>query len=162
MTTLYHGTLCPNEILARGFDIDAPRRCDPGDFGWGVYLTSNIARAKGYGTVLAVEVDLSALALVPNPYFLTPEGGRLRSTSPMEELFYGYVFAEGPAFMRTVNSRGEEREAHAKEVRKIFLTAGYKGIRTYTYDRETVVFDTTAILSVEKFKKGGARHSPSR
>lgn len=159
MESFYHGTNRPDEVLAKGFDIDAPRRCDPGDFGWGVYLTAQLARATSFGKVLSVRVDLTRFALVPNPYFLE-NGKSVLPATPEEKLFYECVFHEGG--MKTVTARGEERAQNAKEVRRVFLAAGYTGIRTLTYDREAVVFDPSTILAVEIFKKERARRSPSR
>lgn len=146
METFYHGTNRSDEILASGFDIDAPRRCDPGDFGWGVYLTAKLGRAKFLGTVLQVEVDLTRFALVPNPYFLS-KGEEVLPVTPEEKLFYECVFSKGG--MRTINGRREERANHAKEVQRLFLSAGFLGICTKTYDNEAVVFSTDAILSVQ-------------
>ena len=54
---LYHGTSHTTAILADGFDLEAQRTMDPGDFGWGVYLTDSPSRARAHGKVLVVEVE---------------------------------------------------------------------------------------------------------
>ena len=66
----YHGTPSYKKILASGFDIDAPRKHDPGDFGWGIYVVGNLPRAKAYGKVLGVIFDTLSCAYIPNPYFI--------------------------------------------------------------------------------------------
>lgn len=58
--TLYHGSAAVDAIVKRGFDIEAKRVADVGDFGWGIYLgTISSARAAGGKTnVIAVKVDI--------------------------------------------------------------------------------------------------------
>lgn len=63
----FHGTTpdLADKILTEGFDLAAPRLSDPGDFGWGVYLTDHIERARGYGKgLLRVTVDTQQFAVV--------------------------------------------------------------------------------------------------
>ena len=54
--TFYHGTSREQAAAMRidGIDMSAPRKRDPGDFGWGFYLTGDLERAqKLWGSSLA-------------------------------------------------------------------------------------------------------------
>lgn len=154
--TFYHGTsaVAASRILADGFDVHAPRVCDPGDLGWGVYLTSGPSRARACGdTVLAVTVDTTNFARIRNPYFIEglkpvkPRGG-------VEKLFYGAAF-DRHGEMLTVKGRG--RVAASKKVARTFLDAGYDGIIAGPFDIsgiEVVVFDPDeAIVDVARMAK---------
>ena len=103
MTRFYHGTSKERaaEILERGVDLNAPRSHDPGDFGWGLYLTQNLVRAQQYGSViLEVDVDLECFAHVPNPYFIEKLVPTQPQTPP-ERLFYSLAF-DGEGRMKRV------------------------------------------------------------
>lgn len=146
---LYHGTdeASAARILSEGFDVDALRRSDPGDFGWGVYLTSSLPRARAYGSVvLEVEVDESRFARLPCPYFLD-DFQRVEPETEVERLFYSVAFdAEGE--MLTIHS--PDREGVSKAVAKTFLEAGYDGLVTGPGrygDLEVVVFRVLAASS---------------
>ncbi len=130
MDTYYHGTPSWNRILNLGFDMEAPRRSDPGDFGWGIYLTQSKSRAKAYGTVLKVAVDVSRFALIPNPYFLKG-WERVPPVSAEERLFHETVFNGDQ--MATVNLQRDARIEAAKKVRQVFMGHGYQGIRISGY-----------------------------
>lgn len=146
----FHGTSQDtwDSIKEHGVDFEARRKSDPGDMGWGFYLTGNLARAKSYGsTVLEAEVEESALAVIPNPYFL--DG--LERTQPQtaaEKLFFSLAF-DGEK-MLTVNGTTKEREDTAKEIRRTFLRYGYKGIRSSYAGGETVIFDSSAIIKIDR------------
>lgn len=143
--TLYHGSSAWEKILEVGFDLEHPRRSDPGDFGWGLYLSANPARARSYGKVLKVSLDPSRLAYISNPYFLD-RFERVEPKTEEEKLFYGLVF-DGD-IMKTVNLPSDLRVAAAKLVRQVFLEKGYTGIRTSLDDEETVLFSLSAIQRV--------------
>ncbi len=143
----YHGTSHLDEILTKGFDIDAPRRSDPGDFGWGTYLTKSRPRARAYGKVLQVHVDPTKLAHIQDPYFLHA-GERTRPVTDLEKLFYELAFPDGPSSMKTVQGPTDARVACAKIIREEFLSRGYSGITTSMDDCESVIFDHSAILRV--------------
>lgn len=155
--TFYHGTNAANAslIIIHGFDVDAPKRCDPGDFGCGIYLTSELSRARSYGdTVLAVTIDTDNFARIRNPYFL--EG--LKSLKPkgaVERLFYGVAFDKN-GDMLTVT--GDDREAASREVAITFLDADYDGIVAGPWGPnsgiEVVMFDPDeAIVDVARMAK---------
>lgn len=152
--TFYHGSPVYEEILRRGFDHDAPRRCDPGDFGWGVYLTAQLARAKCHGPVLEVRVETSRLAFIRNPYFLK-DLQSFPPETPEEKLFHELVFGDRGE-MRTVKTFPGEtptRDAVCREVQRVFLLEGYSGITTGMDDQETVLFDLSAVLLVSNLQK---------
>ena len=80
--TMYHGTseASAQSILDQGIDIDAERRRDPGDFGWGFYLTGDRERAARMGrVVLSVTINVARFAFLEFPYFIIPggAGGRI-------------------------------------------------------------------------------------
>lgn len=144
--TWYHGTLKSKEILKDGFDMDAKRVSDTGDFGWGAYFTTNVSRARVHGTVLKVIVDTSRFAYLATPYFL--KGANLVAPKTKDEkLFYGIAF-DSKGQMLTVSSGKSKRISVSKEIRKAFLAAGYQGIKTPYGGGELVVFDVDAIKSV--------------
>ena len=154
-TTLYHGTSRKRAalILAEGVDMEAPRTRDPGDFGWGFYLTTSLSRARACGeVVLEVAVDTSNFAYLPYPYFLkrgsiTP----LEPTTEVERLFHDTVFTlvdNDWWKMGTVNGTADERQRAARKVRDCFLAHGHAGIETPHDDGEVVVFDPTSIQHI--------------
>jgi hypothetical protein len=145
--TWYHGTTPANaaKIRAEGFDVDAPRRSDPGDFGWGIYLTDRPSRARSYGReVLAVTIDESRFARLPNPYFLKGLE-QVEPRTAAEKLFYSAAF-DDEGHMLTVSS--PDRVGAAKAVTRAFLAKGYAGIIGGPHtlgDLEVVVFDPSAV-----------------
>lgn len=144
---VYHGTNDAESVLA-GVCLDIPRRRDPGDFGWGFYCAFDRDRAAAHGRhVLVVDVDESALARIPNPYFLDLLDQLLPETS-QEHLLYGLIFDEPGGLMLTV--RGDRRDETARQVTEAFLQAGWKGIVADSpLIAELVVFDPSAIRSIE-------------
>lgn len=147
----YHGTRpdIAEDILAHGFDVNAPRQNDPGDLGWGTYLTDRLRRARAYGSgVLTVEIDESRFARLPNPYFL--DGlAEVEPETLVERVFHRLAFANGE--MLTVRGSKEVRVTMAKRIAESFLTVGYAGIIAGPYRdgaTEVVVFDPSAIVSV--------------
>lgn len=147
---LFHGTSTDSaaKVLAEGFDVDAERRSDPGDLGWGTYLTNRSARARAYGEVLEVEIDESRFARLPNPYFL--DGlSEVEPETLVERVFHRLVFANG--IMLTVKGSKEERVIVAKRIAEAFMTAGYAGIIAGPFrdgSIEVVIFDPSAVISV--------------
>lgn len=146
----FHGSRRAEAIVTDGFDIEAPRTTDPGDFGWGVYLTDRVARARCHGEVLAVDVDTSRFAYIPSPYFIDGFDERTPETD-VERLFYDLAFKNGKPLL-IVGSQ-EQRVAIAKAIRSAFIEAGYDGILSAP-DRmgqvEAVVFHIDAIQSVSR------------
>lgn len=153
--TFYHGTSTgiASRILADGFDVHARRVSDPGDLGWGAYLTSSESRARSYGNaVLHVQIDTTNFARLKNPYFL--DG--LKSVKPKtatERLFYDVAF-DDKGDMLTV--QGRNRTAASKKVARTFMDHGYDGIIGGPFnmgDIEVVVFDDDAIVGVKQRAK---------
>ena len=152
MTIYFHGTgdSQATTILAEGFDIEAPRRSDPGDLGWGIYLTDSASRARAHGyQVLSVEVDTARYARITNPYFLKGFE-EVEPETPEERLFHGVAF-EGGQMLSVVADSLEKRVAVARRIREVFLAAGFAGIIAGP-DRmeqcEVVVFNPEAITGV--------------
>ena len=141
----YHGThpdfIAP--IISGGFDINARRRSDTGDFGWGVYVWPRRSQAKVYGVPLAIDVNTDRLAYIPNPYF-AKRGEVFQPITEAERLFHSLAF-DGRDMRTTL---GNGRIEASKRIASAFCLAGYTGIRTDNYG-ETVIFDLTAILRVE-------------
>jgi hypothetical protein len=151
MTMYFHGTDDDRAtaILADGFDMEAPRRSDPGDLGWGIYLTDRISRARAHGSsVLNVDVDESRFARIANPYFLKGLQEVMPETRE-ERLFHGVAFKDGQ--MLSVKGSKEDRIATARLIRDTFLAAGFDGIIAgpdQMRQREVVVFNPEAVQSI--------------
>ena len=147
MVIAYHGTDSARMILANGFSNIVARKRDPGDFGWGVYFTTDYDRADRHGeSVIKVGIDMYRMALIDNPYF-SESGHDTLPLTATEKLFYDAVFVR-TAHSRTMTTccgEWENRIAAAKRVRQVFLANGFTGITTRREDRETVVFDTSTI-----------------
>lgn len=158
MKRFFHGTRHAESILEQGFDLGAQRRTDPGDLGWGIYLTDTPARARAHGEALAVVVDDSRFARIKNPYF-EENLKRVEPETDVEALFYDNAFDENGE-MVTVRGEWEERVAASKAVRAAFLRAGYQGIISGPDRRgqhEVVVFDPDSIHSIDRWHVfGGA------
>lgn len=151
MTTYFHGTSQADKVLADGFDIEAPRRSDPGDFGWGIYLTDEPSRARAHGEVLCVEINTTKYTHIKSPYFL--DGFKeVEPVTPEERLFHGVAF-EGNQMLSVVADSLEERVAIARRIREVFLEAGFDGIIAGPDNRgqcEVVVFNPQTILKVAR------------
>jgi len=132
-----HGTHpdTAEKVLADGFDVEVPRRSDPGDFGWGVYLTSKLSRAKSYGsTILEVEIDEVQFVRMTNPYFL--DG--LKSVEPStfaEKLFHRIAFdgdtmltVKDPPPAKPGFPEPKSRVEVCKEIAQQFTIRGVAGI----------------------------------
>lgn len=147
----YHGTSEENaESIERdGFDLNALRRSDPGDLGWGIYLTNSIHRARAYGSaVLEVVINEGNFAKLPNPYFLKG----MEETKPEtdeEKLFYENAFEDGK--MLTIHG---DRVAAAKNISRAFILNGYDGIigRLGSGQIEVVVFQPKAIEAIRRIE----------
>ena len=147
----YHGTTneAADAILEHGFSQTIERRRDPGDFGWGTYLTQMLERAENLGeAVLEVKVDTSSFGHIENPYFLSG----LDTVEPRtehERMYFDSVM--GPqGLMKTVRGTLSSRTAAALEISSLFMDHGMGGFTTGLEDRETVVFDPGTIKSVRR------------
>jgi len=142
---LYHGTsreACES-IWENDVGVSGTRR-EPGDFGYGFYLTKSLVRARSYGPcVLEFLIDTRHYARVDNPYF-TSGFNMFWPTTTDERLFYSLAFGSGGE-MKTVKGSPESRLLAAVRIRNAFLGAGYKGIVTKYAGGEVVVFDADSI-----------------
>jgi len=143
----YHGTPRWQDILDKGIDIDAPKHSDPGDFGWGIYLTGKLSRARVYGRVFQIDIDARNMAYVSNPYFLVGLK-RVLPTTPEEKLFYSLAY-DSAGEMKTLHGSRESRIAAARAIQRGFLDAGYSGIVSDYDEGEAVLFETSPLLSVK-------------
>lgn len=144
---LYHGTSKEKaaSIMRSQFDFDARRSSDPGDFGWGVYLTAYKPRAKAYGeVVLEVVIDDSRLAYIPNPYFLE-KLEEIKPVTPEEIKFYDLAFDDN---LEMLTIHAVNREDVCKKIQKEFVLDGYTGIRSDYHGGEYVIFDSRAVKSI--------------
>lgn len=147
--TWYHGSHQVTKILEDGFDIEAKRASDAGDFGWGIYLTKKKSRAKLYGHILEITIDPSRYAYIPNPYF-TQSLRELKPQTDVEKIFYDLAFActdKGIVMLTLHDTASTSREKVAKNIRRVFLDLGYAGIITDHAGGEAVVFDVDSITA---------------
>jgi hypothetical protein len=149
-SAFYHGTSEKNaESIERdGFDLEALRRSDPGDLGWGIYLTNSIHRARAYGSaVLEVVVQAGNFAKLPNPYFLKGME-ELKPETDVEKLFYENAF-DSDGNMLTIHG---DRVAAAKNISRAFILNGYDGIigEVGPGQIEVVVFQPKAIEAIRR------------
>jgi hypothetical protein len=150
--TFFHGTFpgAARDIIEYGFDFEAERSSDPGDFGWGVYFSDSFIRARAYGrAVLEVELDLTSFARLPNPYFLRGFDS-VAPTTDVERLFYTLAFSGGE--MLTVRGSRAEREETSRAIRESFLSLGFLGILTGPDERgehAVVAFHPAALRWIE-------------
>jgi hypothetical protein len=143
----WHGTRAADAILAHGVDFAAGRASDPGDLGWGFYLSGSRARARCYGRqLLRVTIRPARFAYLPNPYFLDGMNS-VAPTTDVERLFYAHAFESDD--MKTCSAR-HDNEAAAKAVRDAFVAAGYAGIITPYEGGEAVVFTPDGIAKIER------------
>jgi len=147
---LFHGTGAEEAkfILGAGFDFrpEAERRRDPGDFGWGVYLTNDLARAREMGeVVLVVVIDKRRFAHIPNPYFLRL-GHEVEPMTDLEKLFHEIAFEGSEMLTCASTTPWERRVIVAQTLQREFLARGYVGIITETPDKETVMFSGKGVV----------------
>jgi len=120
---LYHGTTPENyySILKQGFKITEKEVSDPGDFGRGIYLTGMKGRAKAYGKVITVEVNLE------NPLIFHSVSEAYKWREKLIEKFGDTIHGKGSSIEERLQSR---REA-AEKWRNYFLEKGIDGIIIY-------------------------------
>ena len=166
LQTFFHGTSdeAADEIMENGFTHEIVRRRDPGDFGWGVYVTQDREWAEslsGGGTVIELEVDTQDFAHLPNPYFTRRSTApALEPITPQEKLFFQIVMEPGVfTRMRTIHgmpkdrtgrARAASRQRVAKQVRDRFLKRGLAGITTDLDPSEAVIFDLGSIKAMRR------------
>jgi hypothetical protein len=145
--TYWHGTTAAEAILALGVDFDAVRVSDPGDMGWGFYLTGEESRAKAYGSqILKVTIDPEKFAYLPNPYFL--DGLKdIEPITDVEKLFHEVAFGVD-GNMKTCS--GYEKDKVARKICDTFIAAGFSGIITPYSGGEVVVFAADGITEITK------------
>jgi len=110
---LFHATSdqAAESILRGGFDLNVARSSDPGDFGWAIYLTGNLSRARALGTAI-IEVE----AAFRNP---------LRFATTDE----AYKWLEEEAWPTTGNTvRGPDRIGASRAVAQFVQSMGHDAI----------------------------------
>ena len=142
---LYHGTspIRLEKILEEGFSLEAERVSDPGDFGWAVYLTGSLSRAKaaGWKNVLQVEVNLK------NPLVFKTEKGAYSWFLRNMHSKYGNSII-GPM---------DKRIESAKKYREVLMKEGYDSVVVeldgYSKEApwEVAIFDLTCIKNIKRF-----------
>lgn len=144
-------------IIADGVRLDLDHKRDPGDFGWGFYLTRDKRRASAIDRVLLqVEFQRDQCVYLENPYFMR-DGRTFRPGTYIELLFHRLCFLERhrldtrnePQVMGTVHGTPQERTVVAKAIRGAFLLRGFRGIVTGHAGGEAVIFDPDILTSVE-------------
>ncbi len=142
----YHATSKENavKILAEGFDLNAKRTADPGDFGWGFYSTCYLPRARGIGgIVLTVDVPLI------RPLRFQTMADAYAWLDTKQEVMGG----------DTVRGHTEERIACSKKLREhcleqgidglIIDDRGHRGYEVVSYQRMLLV-DDRGVRNLEK------------
>ncbi|MAG24176.1 hypothetical protein CMI47_01225 [Candidatus Pacearchaeota archaeon] len=150
----YHGTTkkAAEEILAHGFSHAIERRRDPGDFGWGTYLTQMRERAENLGeAVLEVHVDTSSFEHITHPYF-RDRNDLVWPQTDAQRIFFDMVMEPGGRRMKTVHGPLASRREVALEIAQLFREQGIGGFTTGLEDGETVVFDLRAIKNIRRIR----------
>ena len=150
---LWHATTieAAAAILRGGVNMEAQRRNDVGDLGWGFYLTGSMSRARCYGRgILEIEIHRDQFAVVSNPYFLKGMDV-VRPKTEDERLFYSLAFDE-LGDMMTCSGRYDRaaKETAARNIRLAFLELGCAGIISDYSDGEVVVFAAEGIVSIKE------------
>jgi len=171
---LYHGSLAKEQILTRGFDINAPRSRDPGDFGWGIYLTSSVGKAKavaGMSNVLEVRVCFTRPLILHSPYSIgNPEttgdwfirGLREKYGDPVHGLTPEEVeelYRQGKSNEQIKQLDDDNRVTSAKKWAEEIQKAGYDAVvweKPYRYGKivphyEVVIFDPSQITEIKPY-----------
>lgn len=173
---LYHGARVKEEILRRGFDIEAPRVADPGDFGWGIYLTSDLNRARATGgtkNVLDVQACFKNPLVLHAPYSINPpETAGDRFINQLRERYgdtvHGLTTEEAIELHRqgkspdqiatiTYGNRVRASKKWAEEIQR----AGYDAViwekpfhyRPIEENYEVVIFNPNQIKSIREHKE---------
>lgn len=122
---LYHGTTPEGmeKIPKEGFSLESARVSDPGDFGWGIYLTGPYARAKAIGgkNVLTVEVNLD------NPLRFSTMSDAYKWREALIEKYGDTIHGIGETF----DEKLKNRFSSAKKWTEHLLKEGYDGIIIY-------------------------------
>lgn len=182
---LYHGSRAIEDILRRGFDIEAPRTHDPGDFGWGIYFTGNLTRAKtsgGYGeegpNVVKAQVCFENPLVLHSPYSISePETEGDRLIHDLRERYgdtvHGITQEEAVDLHREGVSpdeinliQRERREAAARKWAQEIQKEGYDAVVwEQPYYRgpiepnfEVVVFDPAKVKGVQRYSAPWVSH----
>lgn len=137
MSSAFHATSMESaeRILKKGFRLDVPHVSDPGDFGLGIYFTTNIHRARAIGRVI-LEVELRLV----NPLRLSQkEAYRL----VIDELGFDTIHGHGCP---------EKRAEEARKAREWFLEHGHDALISVrsSKDFEIAVYSLVSIGTARK------------
>jgi len=172
---LYHGSSAIDKIINEGFRIEVPRTRDPGDFGWGIYLSDSISRAFAAGgkdirpgkeRVVATKVKVKNPLVLKCPYSICekPEtsgdqliwelrrkyGDTVRGlTEDESERLYNEGKTGEEIYQIAMTKRTQAAKKWAEEIQK----AGYDAViweRGEVYpggpvEHEVVIFDPSKI-----------------
>lgn len=170
---LYHGSRAKEEILERGFDVEAPRVSNPGDFGWGIYLSGNPARARASGPVLEVEVCFEKPLVLESPYRIhPPETAGDKFIAELREKYGDTVhgLTEEEAIELHRKGKSPEEIAEISRQNRIYASrkwaeeiqkAGYDAVvweKPYRYkpreeNYEVVIFDPDKIKAIKQYRE---------
>jgi hypothetical protein len=155
---LYHGSPDASRIFTEGFDLWTKRNTDPGDLGWGIYLTGNWYWARQFAggegaeaNVIELDIDPAKLARIRHEIVGC---GKEPNLNKAERLWRKVVECSAFGIPLTIASEPKERAKVAKMVRRRFMRAGYTGILAGTVgkDEEVVVFNLGAIRRFRRAK----------
>lgn len=174
MMRVYHGTSAANaqSIMENGFDVNAPRTRDPGDFGFGMYFTTDRERAERHGeAVLEAVVDLAMIETIQTAYFggiaftdcvvdgeisCEPCGTKYEPEDQFEKMFHALAFTDDGTMKTCAGGLSIEDKTNAsKMIQRVCLAMGVFGIWSID-ESEIVVFTSSAIMGKPKLVTNAA------
>ena len=162
---MYHGTSAANaqSIMENGFDVNAPRTRDPGDFGFGMYFTTDRDRAERHGeAVLEVVVDDEMIEGLQSAYFgglkyepcdvtgYRPCGTKIEPKTQFQKVFHALAFRNDGRMMTCAGFQSLEDKTNAsKMIQRVCLAMGVVGIWSVN-ESEIVLFTSSVIMGKPK------------
>ena len=155
-TGLYwHGVADPDiyaDLVAgrRKLSLQTGWASDPGDLGWGIYLTSLRREAVAYGKVLKVRCVLRNALFVPNPRAWFEQMTEMTGGNPVRgsmRKLMAYDDAEEPYYGAELKA---DKKHYADLWTKLFLSKGIDGLVVKGWDLggPVVVFEPETALSI--------------
>ena len=168
-TGLYwHGVANPDiyaDLIAgrRKLSLQTGWASDPGDLGWGIYLTSLRREAAMYGNVLKVRCVLRNALFVSNPRAWFEQMTEMTGGNPVRgsmRKLMAYVDAEKPYYGAELQA---DKKHYADLWTKLFLSKGIDGLVVKGWDLggPVVVFEPETALSIVS-AQAPARRNPRR